>query len=61
VADRGASRANTVEVMSPADPIRAASVITTGDNGLHHEHMHGTRKPELVLEVGGWRGHEPGS
>lgn len=40
--------------MSPVDPIRAVSVITTGDNGLHHEHVYGTREPELVWmsEVG---------
>jgi N-acyl homoserine lactone hydrolase len=30
-----------------ADLIRAVSVITTGDGQVHHEHVYGTRKPEL--------------
>jgi N-acyl homoserine lactone hydrolase len=33
---------------SGTDPIRAVSVITTGDGEVHHEHVYGTRKPELV-------------
>ena len=33
---------------SPADPIRDVTVITTGDGLVHHEHIYGTRKPELV-------------
>jgi N-acyl homoserine lactone hydrolase len=33
---------------SGTGPIRAVSVITTGDGELHHEHVYGTRKPELV-------------
>ena len=33
---------------SRTDPIRAVSVITTGDGEVHHEHVYGTRKPELV-------------
>lgn len=28
-------------------PVRHVSVITTGSAGLHHEHMNGTRKPDL--------------
>ncbi len=33
---------------SHADPIRDVKVITTGDGELHHEHVYGTRKPELM-------------
>ncbi len=33
---------------SDEDPVRAVSVITTGDGEVHHEHVYGTRKPELV-------------
>jgi N-acyl homoserine lactone hydrolase len=29
------------------DAIRTVSVITTGDGEVHHEHVYGTRKPEL--------------
>ena len=31
-----------------ADPIRAVSVITNGEGEVHHEHVYGTREPELV-------------
>jgi N-acyl homoserine lactone hydrolase len=33
---------------SRVDPIRAVSVITTGEGEVHHEHVYGTRKPELM-------------
>ena len=33
--------------MTADDPIKAVSVITTGDGEVHHEHVYGTRKPEL--------------
>ncbi len=33
--------------MASVDVIRAVSVITTGDGEVHHEHVYGTRKPEL--------------
>ena len=33
--------------MSSADAIRAVSVITTGAGEVHHEHVYGTRKPQL--------------
>jgi len=33
---------------SHADPIRDVRVITTGDGEVHHEHIYGTRKPELI-------------
>lgn len=31
-----------------ADPIRDVRVIATGDGQVHHEHVYGTRKPELI-------------
>jgi N-acyl homoserine lactone hydrolase len=33
--------------MTADDAIRAVSVITTGDGEVHHEHVFGTRKPQL--------------
>ena len=33
--------------MQTTNAITAVSVITTGDGEVHHEHVHGTRKPEL--------------
>jgi N-acyl homoserine lactone hydrolase len=33
---------------SHVDPVRDVTVITTGDGEVHHEHIYGTRKPELV-------------
>lgn len=33
---------------SRTDPIRTVSVITTGEGEVHHEHVYGTRKPELL-------------
>ncbi len=33
---------------SGADPIRDVRVLTTGDGLVHHEHVYGTREPELV-------------
>ena len=33
--------------MTAQDVTRAVSVITTGDGEVHHEHVYGTRKPEL--------------
>ena len=31
-----------------ADPIRNVTVLTTGEGKVHHEHVYGTRKPELI-------------
>ncbi|TVR36174.1 MAG: N-acyl homoserine lactonase family protein [Nitriliruptor sp.] len=33
--------------MKTVETIRDVSVITTGDGEVHHEHIYGTRKPEL--------------
>lgn len=33
--------------MPTVDAIRAVSVIMTGEGEVHHEHVYGTRKPEL--------------
>jgi N-acyl homoserine lactone hydrolase len=42
-------------MMLRTDAVKAVSVVTTGDGEVHHEHVYGTRKPELLWILFGRR------